>query len=218
MARCCRKSAMMHMGRFVSGWPTPPAVAAPSSSRTRPSPASRARTAAGPSAPAAGHSAPVRCCWRPAPTPRALPLVPPADRAGRQLPDRDAPALLRSRGDKHHAREPHLREHDEHRQLLAPFAGQQVDLRRSRALLSARSDQTSDAKAGAILQEAMLRIFPQLQGVGIDYCWGGMVDMTPTDIRASGRRTASGMRWAIQAMARSSRPTWATASPSRCWD
>ncbi len=47
-----------------------------------------------------------------------------------------------------------------------------------RARFSARSDQTSDAKAGAILQEAMLRIFPQLQGVGIDYCWGGMVDMT----------------------------------------
>ncbi len=47
-----------------------------------------------------------------------------------------------------------------------------------RARFSARSDQRSDAKAGVILRDAMLRIFPQLAGVEIDYCWGGMVDMT----------------------------------------
>ena len=47
-----------------------------------------------------------------------------------------------------------------------------------RARFSASSDQTSNAKAGRILQEAMLRMFPQLSGVAIDYCWGGMVDMT----------------------------------------
>jgi glycine/D-amino acid oxidase-like deaminating enzyme len=47
-----------------------------------------------------------------------------------------------------------------------------------RARFSARSDQTSDARAGAILRQAMLRVFPQLDGVEIDHCWGGLVDMT----------------------------------------
>ncbi len=47
-----------------------------------------------------------------------------------------------------------------------------------RARFSATSDQRSDAKSGAILQESLLRIFPQLAGVSIDYCWGGLVDMT----------------------------------------
>ncbi|MFT3691077.1 NAD(P)/FAD-dependent oxidoreductase [Paenirhodobacter sp.] len=47
-----------------------------------------------------------------------------------------------------------------------------------RARFSARSDQQSDAKSGAILRDSLLRIFPQLRDVPIDYCWGGLVDMT----------------------------------------
>ncbi|WP_330647192.1 FAD-binding oxidoreductase [Thioclava sp. FTW29] len=47
-----------------------------------------------------------------------------------------------------------------------------------RARFSARSDQASDAKSGAILRRAMLRLFPQLAPVEIDYCWGGLVGMT----------------------------------------
>jgi glycine/D-amino acid oxidase-like deaminating enzyme len=47
-----------------------------------------------------------------------------------------------------------------------------------RARFSAVSDQTSDARSGAILQAALARIFPQLRGIEIDYCWGGLVDMT----------------------------------------
>ncbi|MCD2172140.1 NAD(P)/FAD-dependent oxidoreductase [Rhizobium sp. C4] len=47
-----------------------------------------------------------------------------------------------------------------------------------RARFSATSDQRSDEKSGAILRESMERIFPQLKGVDIDYCWGGLVDMT----------------------------------------
>jgi glycine/D-amino acid oxidase-like deaminating enzyme len=47
-----------------------------------------------------------------------------------------------------------------------------------RARFSARSDQQSDAKSGAILRRAMTRIFPQLGDVQVDYCWGGLVDMT----------------------------------------
>ena len=47
-----------------------------------------------------------------------------------------------------------------------------------RARFSAASDQRSDAKSGAILKAALARTFPQLGGVEIDYCWGGLVDMT----------------------------------------
>ncbi len=47
-----------------------------------------------------------------------------------------------------------------------------------RARFSTRSDQDSDAKSGAVLRRAMVDIFPHLAGVEIDYCWGGLVDMT----------------------------------------
>ncbi|OWV89868.1 FAD-dependent oxidoreductase [Rhizobium sp. R635] len=47
-----------------------------------------------------------------------------------------------------------------------------------RARFSATSDQRSDAKSGAILHDSLARIFPQLAHVEIDYCWGGLVDMT----------------------------------------
>lgn len=47
-----------------------------------------------------------------------------------------------------------------------------------RARFSATSDQTSDARSGAILRASLARIFPHLADVEIDYCWGGLVDMT----------------------------------------
>uniref|UniRef100_UPI00111BF005 NAD(P)/FAD-dependent oxidoreductase n=1 Tax=Ensifer aridi TaxID=1708715 RepID=UPI00111BF005 len=47
-----------------------------------------------------------------------------------------------------------------------------------RARFSATSDQRSDAKIGAILQARLAEIFPQLANVEIDYCWGGLVDIT----------------------------------------
>ncbi|MFT4014763.1 MAG: FAD-binding oxidoreductase [Paracoccus sp. (in: a-proteobacteria)] len=47
-----------------------------------------------------------------------------------------------------------------------------------RARFSARSDQQSDAKSGEILRDGLLRVFPQLGDVPIEYCWGGLVDMT----------------------------------------
>ena len=47
-----------------------------------------------------------------------------------------------------------------------------------RARFSDRSDQTSDAKSGAILRRSMAAIFPHLADVPVDYCWGGLVDMT----------------------------------------
>jgi glycine/D-amino acid oxidase-like deaminating enzyme len=47
-----------------------------------------------------------------------------------------------------------------------------------RARFSATSDQRSDAKSGAILKQSLAHVFPQLAGVEIDYCWGGLVDLT----------------------------------------
>lgn len=47
-----------------------------------------------------------------------------------------------------------------------------------RARFSATSDQRSDAKSGVVLADGLSRTFPQLAGIEIDYCWGGLVDMT----------------------------------------
>lgn len=57
-----------------------------------------------------------------------------------------------------------------------------------RARFSATSDQQSDAKSGALLQEGLLRMFPQLAGVAIDYCWGGLVDFTKDRYPRAGYR------------------------------
>lgn len=64
-----------------------------------------------------------------------------------------------------------------------------------RARFSATSDQRSDAKAGEILRDSMVRIFPQLKGVGIDYCWGGLVDMTKDRFPRAGE--ADGLYFAM---------------------
>lgn len=42
----------------------------------------------------------------------------------------------------------------------------------------AMSNPQSDEKSGKILRDAMVRTFPQLSDARIDYCWGGLVDMT----------------------------------------
>jgi glycine/D-amino acid oxidase-like deaminating enzyme len=42
----------------------------------------------------------------------------------------------------------------------------------------AASSETSDAKSGVILRKSMISVFPELADARIDYCWGGMVDMT----------------------------------------
>jgi glycine/D-amino acid oxidase-like deaminating enzyme len=47
-----------------------------------------------------------------------------------------------------------------------------------RARFSASSDQRSDAKSGEILRASLAKLFPHLARVEIDYCWGGLVDMT----------------------------------------
>ena len=47
-----------------------------------------------------------------------------------------------------------------------------------RARFSTTSNPASDTKSMVILKDAMTHIFPQLQGVQIDYCWGGLVGVT----------------------------------------
>lgn len=47
-----------------------------------------------------------------------------------------------------------------------------------RARFSATSDQSSDEKSGKVLRASLARMFPHLANADIDYCWGGMVGMT----------------------------------------
>jgi glycine/D-amino acid oxidase-like deaminating enzyme len=42
----------------------------------------------------------------------------------------------------------------------------------------AMSNPQSDEHSGKILREAMVRTFPQLSDARVDYCWGGLVDMS----------------------------------------
>ncbi len=50
----------------------------------------------------------------------------------------------------------------------------------------ALSSPTSDAKSGAVLKRQLDTVFPQLAGVGIDYCWGGLIDMTADRLPRAG--------------------------------
>jgi glycine/D-amino acid oxidase-like deaminating enzyme len=50
----------------------------------------------------------------------------------------------------------------------------------------ALSNPKSDTKSGKILIDTMTRLFPQLQGTPVDYCWGGLVDMTADRLPRAG--------------------------------
>ena len=50
----------------------------------------------------------------------------------------------------------------------------------------AMSNPRSDQKSGRILRATMEELFPELRGVRIDYCWGGMVDMTADRLPRAG--------------------------------
>jgi len=50
----------------------------------------------------------------------------------------------------------------------------------------AKSNARSDVKSGAILQRSLIEIFPSMADVRIDYCWGGMVDMTADRLPRAG--------------------------------
>lgn len=57
------------------------------------------------------------------------------------------------------------------------------------------SDKKSDAKSGRILSEMLAQVFPQLRDIGIDYCWGGLVDMTQDRFPRAGER--KGMHFSV---------------------
>jgi glycine/D-amino acid oxidase-like deaminating enzyme len=57
------------------------------------------------------------------------------------------------------------------------------------------STPASDAKSGAILQRTMLRMFPQLGAARIEYCWGGVLDMTRDRLPRAG--TVRGLHYAM---------------------
>ncbi|MEH0074596.1 FAD-binding oxidoreductase [Pannonibacter sp. Pt2] len=64
-----------------------------------------------------------------------------------------------------------------------------------RARFSATSNQTSDEKSGRILKDALKGIFPQLGDIEVDYCWGGLVDMTKDRFPRAGE--ADGVHFAM---------------------
>ncbi len=50
----------------------------------------------------------------------------------------------------------------------------------------AMSNPRSDQKSGALLQAAMVEMFPALRDTRIDYCWGGSVDMSADRLPRAG--------------------------------
>ena len=51
----------------------------------------------------------------------------------------------------------------------------------------ALSSTLSDAKSGRLLQASLLEVFPQLAGTRLDWCWGGLVDMTQDRLPRAGQ-------------------------------
>ena len=52
----------------------------------------------------------------------------------------------------------------------------------------ALSSATSDVKSGRVLEAGLRDVFPQLAGIRLDWCWGGIVDMTRDRLPRAGRR------------------------------
>jgi glycine/D-amino acid oxidase-like deaminating enzyme len=48
-------------------------------------------------------------------------------------------------------------------------------------------EQSSDLRCGQILQQGLVKTFPELANVRIDYCWGGLVDITADRFPRAGR-------------------------------
>jgi glycine/D-amino acid oxidase-like deaminating enzyme len=49
------------------------------------------------------------------------------------------------------------------------------------------SERPSDEKSGRILQASLAQMFPSLAGARIDYCWGGLVDITADRLPRAGQ-------------------------------
>jgi glycine/D-amino acid oxidase-like deaminating enzyme len=57
------------------------------------------------------------------------------------------------------------------------------------------SSPVSDRKSGHILRAKMAEVFPELAQVRIDYCWGGLVDITADRLPRAGEH--DGMYYAM---------------------
>lgn len=73
----------------------------------------------------------------------------------------------------------------------------------------AMSNATSDAKSGKVLRAAMVQMFPQLASAKVDYCWGGLVDMTSDRLPRAGEHEGVFYPWATAATAYRCPSTWA---------
>ena len=78
----------------------------------------------------------------------------------------------------------------------------------------AMSSPQSDEKSGRILQKAMASVFPQLANARVDYCWGGLVDMSMDRMVHAGEHDGLYYSWATPATACRWRRTWASRWPS----
>ena len=52
----------------------------------------------------------------------------------------------------------------------------------------AMSNPIQDSRSGEVLRTGMIAMFPQLSRTRIDYCWGGVVDMTQDRLPHAGER------------------------------
>src|SRR3984893_19392296 len=52
----------------------------------------------------------------------------------------------------------------------------------------AMSNPRSDEKSGHLLRATLAQVFPELRGVSIDYCWGGLVRMSADRLARAGER------------------------------
>ena len=59
----------------------------------------------------------------------------------------------------------------------------------------AMSNPRSDQRSGEILRRGLARVFPELAQVRIDYCWGGLVDMTMDRLPRAGEH--EGLHYAM---------------------
>ena len=64
-----------------------------------------------------------------------------------------------------------------------------------RAQFSSKSDATSDAASAKILRKGLAQMFPALAGIEVDYCFGGLVDMTQDRLPRAGH--VDGMYYAM---------------------
>jgi glycine/D-amino acid oxidase-like deaminating enzyme len=73
----------------------------------------------------------------------------------------------------------------------------------------AMSSPQSDERSGRILRKAMVSVFPQLANARVDYCWGGLVDMSMDRLVHAGSTTGCFTRWATPGTGCRWPPTWA---------